>query len=338
MAVVIADGRRGDVCPEMARLVDDDVVVEHDAVFADHRLEPGPHERIEHEERVAARGEVRPHRLDLHRQQRDLRSRHHQHGAAGQSVRALQQQELLHRVVHRLQRVAGLGHAVPLVHDVLGAEPVRMTRRPLEVVVGLHAERVGLAVAVEEAHPLRGALRHAQDAVGNVGLAAAVHLQPAAPALDHCRPGEVHAEHPRLRGIDHGVVELDADELVLPGHELIELHRLAHHRIVEEDDMDRLVQPLQHGDRRRRERIHPLWSQIEAEGIAHRQIGQRQQDADHAERGERDLAPSTPNQGAELDTESDDADHHEHRARSGQDHGPRDGLEENRLHGQRGRE
>ena len=56
-----------------------------------------------------------------------------------------------------------------------------MPGRALQVVVGFHAERIRLAVAVEEAHPLRGALRHAQDAVGDVGLAAAVHLQPARP-------------------------------------------------------------------------------------------------------------------------------------------------------------
>jgi hypothetical protein len=53
----------------VARLVDDDVVVDDDAVLAQHGLEPRAHERIEHEERVAAVGEVRSHGLDLPRQQ-----------------------------------------------------------------------------------------------------------------------------------------------------------------------------------------------------------------------------------------------------------------------------
>src|SRR6267143_216200 len=76
-------------------------------------------------------------------------------------------------------------------------------------------------------------------------------------------------------------------------------------------------------------------SEYTPSGVRSKRKGQR---TDHAERGERDLAPSTPNHGAELDTESDDAHDHEHRARSGQDHGPRDGLEEDRLHGERGRQ
>ena len=87
---------------------------------------------------------------------------------------------------------------MPLVQHVLRAQAVRVAGGALEVVVRLQAERVGLAVAVEEAHALRGALRDAQDAVGDVGLAAAVHLQPAAFALHDGGAGELHAEHPRL--------------------------------------------------------------------------------------------------------------------------------------------
>src|SRR5207245_2397454 len=83
--------------------------------------------------------------------ERDLRSAQHEHGAAGQRVAALEQEDLLDRVVDGLQGMARLGHPVPLVEHVLGPEPVRVARRALLMVVGLEAEGIGLAVSVEEA-------------------------------------------------------------------------------------------------------------------------------------------------------------------------------------------
>jgi len=72
------------------------------------------------------------------------------------------------------------------------------------VIVGLHAERVGLAVAVEEARALLGALRDAQDAVGDVGLAVTTDLQ-RAPSLSRTAvPAKLHAEQPAWAGFSMG--------------------------------------------------------------------------------------------------------------------------------------
>jgi len=43
---------RGNIGPEVARFVDDDIVVKDDAKFANDRLQAGADERVEHEERV----------------------------------------------------------------------------------------------------------------------------------------------------------------------------------------------------------------------------------------------------------------------------------------------
>ncbi len=57
MDVVLGHRRRGHVGPQMV-LVDHHVLVQHDAEVAQQRLQPGLDERIEHEQRVAARGEI----------------------------------------------------------------------------------------------------------------------------------------------------------------------------------------------------------------------------------------------------------------------------------------
>ena len=338
MPVVVADRRRRDVRPEMAGLVDDDVVVEHDAVLADHGLEPAVHERIEHEEGVAASPEIGSHRRHLRRQQRHFRPRHDQHRAAGEPVAPLHQRDLLHLVVQVLETVTGLGHPVALVQHVLGPQAVGMTGRPLQVVMGFHAEGVRLAVAVEEAHGLRRGARHTQDAVGDIRLAVAVHLELTALALHDGRSGELHTEHPGLGGVEHGIVELDADEPSLLGDQLIELDRLAHHRIVEEDDVDRLLQPPQHGHRGRRQRVQPRLGQIEPDGIERRQIGQRDQHADQTQGVERDFAPAPPNHRPELGPQGDGAPGRQQRSGAGEQRGPHHGLQEDRLNRERQRE
>jgi hypothetical protein len=116
------------------------------------------------------------------------------------------------------------------------------------VVVGLQAERVRLAVSIEEAHPLGCAPGDAQDAVGDVDLVAAVDLESPALAFHDRGAREVDAEHPGLRWVDRRIVELDGDARGLRGDELVELHRLPHHRVGEEDDVHRAVEALQHRD------------------------------------------------------------------------------------------
>ena len=220
------------------------------------------------------------------------------------------------RVVHRLQAVTRLGHAVALVQNGLRAEAMRVAGRAFEMVVGFQAERVGLAVTVEEADHLLHAARNAQDAVGDVGLAAAADLQ-RRPSLSMI---EVPANStPRIRawaGLSIGSIELEGDLAVeLRGDQLIELDRLAHHRVVEEDDVHRLLEPLQH-------RAWSGWTastrrslvMSKRTGKRDRQVGDRDQDAhDHAQRVQRDLAAALAHQRAELGAQREAAPTREQR-------------------------
>jgi hypothetical protein len=214
------------------------------------QLETGLDEGIEHEQRVAPVAEVGPHRRHLGRQQTHLRPGDDQHRAAGERVAAAQQRDLLDGVVHRFERVAGLGHPMPFVQHVPGAQAMTVAGRPLEVVVRFQAERIRLSVAVEETDALDGGLGHAKDAVGDVDLTATVDLQASAFTLHDGRASEVDAEHPGLRRLEHGVEELDRHATRLARDQLIELDGLPHHRVVEEHDVNRPLQPLQHRDRR----------------------------------------------------------------------------------------
>ena len=70
----------------------------------------------------------------------------------------------------------GLGQAVALVQHVLRPQAVIVAPGTLQMVVRFHAKRIGFAMPVQEAQALPGALRHAQNAVGDIGFAAAMHL------------------------------------------------------------------------------------------------------------------------------------------------------------------
>ena len=234
--------------------------------------------------------------------------------------------------------MARLAEAVTLVQHVLRAQPVRVAGRALEMVVGLETEGIRLPVAVEEAHPLGRALGHAQDPVGDVGLAAAVDLERAPLALHDRGAREVDAEHARLGRVDHRIVELDRDPRTLRGDQLIQLDGLAHHRVVEEHDAHRPIEPLEHGGGGFGERVRPGAGEVEPERIAYREIGDREQDADDPQREERDLGPAAMGEGGEPVPQPDRADRREQGPGAREDPRGGDGLEEDRVHHEGGRE
>ena len=142
---------------------------------------------------------------DFNRQQRYLGTGNDQQRTAGNCSAAptCGKRDLFDRVIQCLERIAGLGHAVLLVHHVLGAEAVRMAGIAFHVIVGFHAEWIGFAVSVEKADFLRDAERNAQDGIGDVGFAGATDLHLASFALQERCSRELHATHPRLCGIQH---------------------------------------------------------------------------------------------------------------------------------------
>ena len=122
-----------------------------------------------------------------------------------------------------------------------------MSGRAFGVVVGLETERVGLAVAVQEAGHLLHAARNAQDGVGDVGFAGPL-ICSRRPSLSMIEvPANSTPAHPGLGRIEHRIEKLERDLAVrVVGEQLIELDRFAHHRVVEERHVHRLFQPLEH--------------------------------------------------------------------------------------------
>ena len=336
--VVAGDRGRRHVGPEVPRLVDDDVVVHHHAVGAQHRLQAALHEGVEHEKGVAVGAQKIAHCRDLGLQQRHLRPRHDQHRAAVERVGAAQQRYLLDLVIQGFQGVARLGHAVALVHDGLAAQAVRVPGLALHVVVRLGAEGVRLAVAVEETEALVGVLRDAQDAVGDVDLLAAVHLHGAAPALQHGGAGELHAAHARLRRVDHRVVEVHRHQRRLIGNQLVQLDRRAQQGIVEEDDVHGIFEAPQHGDGLLGQRVQALVGEVVAQRVEDRQVRHHHQHAHHAEGVQGDLRAAAVQQGADVAAQRHQAPHHQHGADDGERQGPHRRLQQDGVHGQRGRQ
>jgi hypothetical protein len=189
------------------------------------------------------------------------------------------------------------------------------------VIVRLEAERVGLAVTIEEAHSLGRAARDAKDAVGNVGLAATAHLKAPSFALHGGGASKLHASHPGLRGIDRGIEELHGHAGRLLRDELVEFHRLPHHRIVEEHDVHGPVELLQHGDRRGRQRVEPGLGQVEPEREPHGQVSEEEQDPEDAGRVDDDLAPAALEQLCQLAAQAVRAGHRERHPGHREEHG-----------------
>jgi hypothetical protein len=86
----------------------------------------------------------------------------------------------------------------------------------------------------------------------------------------------------------------------VPGDELVELDGFPHHRIMKKRDVDRLIEPLQHGRGLFGQRIAPFLRHVEAHREEHRQIRQRRQHAKDAEGIEGDLPAPLPDHGAEV--------------------------------------
>ena len=167
------------------------------------------------------------------------------------------------------------------------------------VVVGFEAERIRLVVAVQEAHHLLDALRNAQDAVGDVGFARPADLQMPPLAFDDCGAGELHAAHPRLRRIEHRIEKFQRDLVGVRRHQLIELVRLPHHRIVEERDCTGLSSRLsicRVASTARNARS----SSCRRGGEPDRQVRERDQNSDHAQCVEHDLAAPLSHHRPEL--------------------------------------
>ena len=215
-----------------------------------------------------------------------------------------------------------LGHAVALVHHGLAAQAVRVPGLTFHVVVRFGAEGVRLVVPFEETDALVGVLRDAQDAVGDVDLFAAVHLHGAALAFQDGGAGELHAPHSRLRRVDHRVVEVHRHQRRLGGDQLIQLNRWTQQGIVEEYDVHRFFDSLQHGDDLLGQRVQALVGEVEAQGIEDGKVRHHHEHAHHAQGVQGNLRAAAVQQGANVAAQCHQAPHHQHRADDGERQGP----------------
>jgi len=182
---------------------------------------------------------------------------------------------------------------------------------------------------------LRDALGDSEDAVDDIRFAVAVDLHRAPFALQQRSTGELDAAQPGLRGVEHGVVELDRNARVLPRDQLVELDCLAHHRIVEEGDVHGLVDSLQHRDRLRRYRVDLRLGEIETQRETRGQIGERDQHADRADGRQHDLPAAPAQQAAKLAAQRKCAPSGEDQAQSGEPERPARRLEKDQVHRER---
>ena len=155
----------------------------------------------------------------------------------------------------------------------LAAQSVGMPGSAFQVIVRLQAERIGLAGGhPESTRPAERLAIRAECRWRCPFRVGPLTCQPPPFAFHDRRAGELDPAHPGLRRIEHRIVELDRDLVGLRCHQLIELDRLAHHRIVEEGDVHGLVEPLEHLLGLLGQREQPGRGHVEAQREAHRKV------------------------------------------------------------------